>query len=159
VVLFAIPFALIGVVVGFFILGKPLTFMSLFGVIALAGIVVNDSLLLVHFINEMRARGIETVHAVAMSAKRRFRPVILTSMTTVAGVLPLTLVSDDQSAWLSPMATAIVWGLSFSTILVLLLVPALYLINEDIHRGLKRLLRSSPKKAENQTGDVAEAQT
>ncbi len=140
VVLFAIPFALIGVVFGFFIIGKPLTFMSLFGVIALGGIVVNDSLLLVHFINDTRARGIATVHAVAISAKRRFRPVMLTTLSTVAGVLPLTLVSDDQSAWLSPMATAIVWGLTFSTALVLLLVPALYLINDDIQRGLKRLL-------------------
>ena len=154
VVLFAIPFALIGVVVGFFILGKPLTFMSLFGVIALAGIVVNDSLLLVHFINDTRARGINTVHAVAISAKRRFRPVMLTTLSTVAGVLPLTLVSGDQSAWLSPMATAIVWGLSFSTVLVLLLVPALYLINEDIHRGFKRLFGGSGKRVEDQNSDV-----
>jgi len=158
VVLFAIPFALIGVVVGFFIMGKPLTFMSLFGVIALAGIVVNDSLLLVYFINDARARGIKTVHAVVISAKRRFRPVMLTTLSTVAGILPLTLVSDDQSAWLSPMATAIVWGLSFSTVLVLLLVPALYLIDDDIHRRLKRLFGGSPKKAEDQTGDVAAAQ-
>ncbi|MCH7824708.1 MAG: efflux RND transporter permease subunit [Acidobacteria bacterium] len=159
VVLFAIPFSLIGVVFGFFIIGKPLTFMSLFGVIALGGIVVNDSLLLVHFINDMRARGVKTVHAVALSAKRRFRPIMLTTLSTVAGVLPLTLVSDDQSAWLSPMATAIVWGLSCSTVLVLLLVPALYLINEDIHRGFRRLLGGRRKGAKKGAGDVTRAPT
>ena len=148
VVLFAIPLSLIGVVIGFFIIGKPLTFMALFGVIALGGIVVNDSLLLVHFINEMRARGINRIQAVALSAKRRFRPILLTSLSTIAGVLPLTLVSDQQSAWLSPMAYAIVWGLSCSTFLILLLVPALYLINDDIQRGLKSLLGGKQQHGE-----------
>ena len=140
VVLFAIPFSLIGVVAGFFIMGEALTFMSLFGVIALTGVVVNDSLLLVHFINEARARGVPLVHAVALSAKRRFRPVMLTTLSTIAGVLPLSLVSTGQAAWLSPMAKAIVWGLSFSTVLTLLLVPALYLINEDIWQWVARRL-------------------
>ena len=148
VVLLAIPLSLIGVVIGFFIIGKPLTFMALFGVIALGGIVVNDSLLLVHFINEMRARGINRIQAVALSAKRRFRPILLTSLSTIAGVLPLTLVSDQQSAWLSPMAYAIVWGLSCSTFLILLLVPALYLINDDIQRGLKSLLGGKQQHGE-----------
>ena len=148
VVLFAIPLSLIGVVFGFFIIGKPLTFMALFGVIALGGIVVNDSLLLVHFINEMRAKGINRIQAVALSAKRRFRPIMLTSLSTIAGVFPLTLVSDQQSAWLSPMAYAIVWGLSCSTFLILLLVPALYLINDDIQRGFKRLLGGKQKHRE-----------
>ena len=148
VVLFAIPFSLIGVVFGFFVLGMPLTFMALFGVIALGGIVVNDSLLLVHFINEARARGINRIHAVVISAKRRFRPVMLTTLSTVAGVLPLTLIGDEQSAWMSPMATAVVWGLSFSTILVLLLVPALYMINDDIQRAMKRLLRREKQATE-----------
>jgi len=157
VVLFAIPFSLIGVVLGFFILGEALTFMSMFGVIALAGIVVNDSLLLVHFINDTRARGINTVYAVAISAKRRFRPVLLTTLSTVAGVMPLALISDDQSAWLSPMAMAIVFGLSFSTILVLLLVPALYLINDDIQRGIGRLLGGSRKKSPEPVEDVVTA--
>ena len=148
VVLFAIPLSLIGVVIGFFIIGKPLTFMALFGVIALGGIVVNDSLLLVHFINEMRAKGINRIQAVALSAKRRFRPIMLTSLSTIAGVFPLTLVSDQQSAWLSPMAYAIVWGLSCSTFLILLLVPALYLINDDIQRGLKSLLGGKQQHGE-----------
>ncbi len=89
VVLFAISFSLIGVVAGFFVLNEPLTFMALFGVIALGGIVVNDSLLLVHFINETRARGTDRVYAIAISAKRRFRPVMLTTLSTVAGVFPL----------------------------------------------------------------------
>ncbi|MFQ5743220.1 MAG: efflux RND transporter permease subunit [Acidobacteriota bacterium] len=144
VVLFAIPFSLIGVILGFFLSGTPLSFMALFGVIALAGVVVNDSLLLVHFINGARRSGVPLVRAVAISAKRRFRPVILTSLTTIAGVLPLSLVSTGQAAFLAPMATAIVWGLAFSTFLTLLLVPSLYLINEDILKGLRRLFGGAP---------------
>jgi len=140
VVLFAIPFSLVGVVLGFFVMGEPLSFMSLFGLIALAGIVVNDSLLLVSFINNSRARGAGAAYAVAINAKRRFRPVMLTSLSTIAGVLPLSLASTGQAAFLAPMAMAIVWGLAFSTGLTLLLVPALYMINLDIQRGLRRLI-------------------
>ncbi len=124
VVLFAIPFSLIGVVAGFFILDKPLTFMALFGVIALGGIVVNDSLLLVHFINETRARGTDRVYAIAISAKRRFRPVMLTTLSTVAGLFPLTLVDNESAAWMAPLAQAIVRGLSFSTFIVLVSLPS-----------------------------------
>jgi len=141
VVLFAIPFSLIGVVAGFFVFDEPLTFMALFGVIALGGIVVNDSLLLVHFINETRARGTNRVYAIAISAKRRFRPVMLTSLSTVAGLFPLTLVDNEAAAWMAPMAMAIVCGLSFSTIMVLVLVPALYMINDDMRRGVRALFR------------------
>lgn len=140
VVMFAIPFSLIGVVLGFFILNEPLTFMALFGVIALGGIVVNDSLLLVHFINQKRARGVPMARAVVTSAKRRFRPVMLTTLSTMAGVLPLALFGTGQAAWLAPMAKAILWGLAFSTTLTLLLVPALYLINEDLWRWIRRRL-------------------
>ena len=149
VVLFAIPFSLIGVVAGFFVLDKPLTFMALFGVIALGGIVVNDSLLLVHFINEARARGTDRVYAIAISAKRRFRPVMLTTLSTVAGLFPLTLVDNEAAAWMAPMALAIVCGLSFSTIMVLLLVPALYMINDDLRRGARALFggRKKPDSA------------
>ena len=145
VVLFAIPFSLIGVVAGFFVLNEPLTFMALFGIIALGGIVVNDSLLLVHFINETRARGTDRVYAIAISAKRRFRPVMLTTLSTVAGVFPLILVDSEASAWMAPMALAIVCGLSFSTIMVLLLVPALYMINDDMQRGMRALFGSRKK--------------
>ena len=157
VVLFAIPFSLIGVVAGFFFLDEPLTFMALFGVIALGGIVVNDSLLLVHFINETRARGIDRVYAVAISAKRRFRPVMLTTLSTVAGVFPLTLVDNEAAAWMAPMALAIVCGLSFSTIMILLLVPALYMINDDMRRGLRRLAGGSKRRPEPAAGDPAAA--
>ena len=146
VVLFAIPFSLIGVVAGFFVLNEPLTFMALFGVIALGGIVVNDSLLLVHFINETRARGTDRVYAIAISAKRRFRPVMLTTLSTVAGVFPLILVDSEASAWMAPMALAIVCGLSFSTIMVLLLVPALYMINDDMRRGMRALFDTRKKR-------------
>jgi multidrug efflux pump subunit AcrB len=148
VVLFAIPFSLVGVIFGFFIMGEALSFMSLFGLIALAGIVVNDSLLLVAFINQSRRRGTPAAYAVSISAKRRFRPVMLTSLSTMAGVFPLSLVSSGQAAFLAPMAMAIVWGLGFSTILILLLIPALYMINLDIQKGIKRLFAARRGRTE-----------
>jgi len=148
VVLFAIPFSLVGVIFGFVLMGEALSFMSLFGLIALAGIVVNDSLLLVAFINRSRKNGTSAAYAVSISAKRRFRPVILTSLSTMAGVFPLSLVSSGQAAFLAPMAMAIVWGLGFSTILTLLFVPALYMINLDIQAGLKRLFSGRRQEAE-----------
>lgn len=160
VVLFAIPFSLVGVVFGFFVVGEALSFMSLFGVIALAGIVVNDSLLLVSFINDSRARGANPAYAVAISAKRRFRPVMLTSLSTIAGVLPLSLASSGQAAFLAPMAMAIVWGLGFSTVLTLLLVPALYMINLDIQGGLTRLITGEEepdRRGERDSADVQDA--
>jgi multidrug efflux pump subunit AcrB len=141
VIMFAIPFSFVGVVTGFFLLGLPLSFIALFGIIALTGVVVNDSLLLVHFINRARNRGSSLARAVTVSAKRRFRPVMLTTLTTIAGMSPLALARGGQAEFLAPMAMAIVWGLAFSTVLVLILVPALYMINEDVQALLRRTFR------------------
>ena len=140
VVMAALPFSIVGVVLGFSLIGEPLSFMAFFGVIALAGVVVNDSLILVDFINQSRARGIPTVVAVVKSAKVRFRPVILTTVTTIGGLLPLALTSTGQAAFLAPMALAIVFGLGFATVLTLLVVPSFYLIAYDLTQGMKRLI-------------------
>jgi len=131
VVMVAIPLAFIGVIWGHLIMGINLTMPSMVGAISLAGIVVNDSILLVEF-TKMKVRAGETLHDAAAAASRdRFRAIFLTSFTTVAGVLPLLLETSMQAQILIPIVVSIAFGISMSTILVLLFLPALYSIFED----------------------------
>ncbi len=138
VVMMAIPLSFIGVIVGFFVSGAPVGLIALIGVVGLAGIVVNDSLVLVDFINQRRQGG-EVDEAIVEAAKLRLRPIFLTSITTVAGLLPLAI-AGAESPLLSPMATAIAWGLSFATVLTLILIPCLYRLAADVSEGGGRLL-------------------
>jgi multidrug efflux pump subunit AcrB len=138
VVMLAVPFSFIGVVVGFFVMGEPLGLMAVIGIIGLAGIVVNDSLILVDFINSGREGGLPRRDATLRACRLRLRPVLLTSVTTVFGLLPLALGLFGLSPFLTPIAVAIVWGLTFSTFLTLLLVPGLYAIVDDIAGRLGR---------------------
>jgi len=147
IVMFTVPFAFIGVVFGFFVAGLPLSFLCLIGVVALAGIVVNDSLILVDFINNERRSGAPRHEAVMTAGRLRFRPIILTSITTIFGLLPLAFLAKGQAAFLSPLAIAIVWGLVFSTILTLIIIPCVYSIVDDIVtflKSLRRLFSHSP---------------
>jgi multidrug efflux pump subunit AcrB len=139
-IMIAIPFGLVGAVVGHLVMGLDLTLMSLFGIVALSGIVVNDSLILVDFINRALRDGKPLEEAVEASGKARFRPVILTSVTTIAGLMPLMLERNFQAQFLIPMAVSITFGLFLATVLTLLLVPALYLIIKDAQRLPARLL-------------------
>jgi multidrug efflux pump subunit AcrB len=132
VVMLAVPFSFIGVVVGFYVMGEPLGLMSIIGIIGLAGIVVNNSLILVDFINKGREAGLPRRDATLRACRLRLRPVILTSVTTIFGLLPLGVGLFGLSPFLTPIAMAIVWGLTFSTFLTLLLVPGLYAIVDDI---------------------------
>jgi len=132
VVMLAVPFSFIGVVVGFFVMGEPLGLMAIIGIIGLAGIVVNDSLILVDFINNGREAGLPRRDATLRACRLRLRPVILTSVTTIFGLLPLAMGLFGLSPFLTPIAVAIVWGLTFATFLTLLLVPGLYAIVDDI---------------------------
>ena len=138
VVMLAIPLSFIGVVIGFFVSGAPVGLIALIGVVGLAGIVVNDSLVLVDFINQRRRSGTPVDEAVVEASKLRLRPIFLTSITTVAGLFPLAL-AGAASPLLSPMATAIAWGLSFATVLTLVLIPCLYRVTVDAERGLSRV--------------------
>ncbi len=138
VVMAAIPLSFIGVVIGFFVSGASIGLIALIGVVGLAGIVVNDSLVLVDFINKRRASGTALDEAIVEASIIRLRPIFLTSITTVAGLVPLAL-AGDRAPLLSPMATAIAWGLSFATILTLVLVPCLYRSVDDLSRLLTRL--------------------
>lgn len=132
VIMLAVPFSFIGVVLGFYLMGEPLGLMAVIGTMGLTGIVVNDSLILVDFINNGRETGLERHEALLRAGRLRFRPVILTSVTTIFGLLPLALGLFGLSPFLTPIAVAIVWGLTFATVLTLLLVPCLYVIVDDI---------------------------
>ena len=143
IIMIAIPFGLIGAVFGHLIMGKEFTIISIFGIVALSGIVVNDSLILIDFINRAVRSGIDIETAVVESGKARFRPVLLTSITTIAGLLPILLERSFQAQFLIPMAISICFGLLAATVLTLLYVPALYLIVRDfrnavVHRFQRR---------------------
>lgn len=131
IIMVAIPFGLIGAIAGHLVMGMHFTMISIFGVVALSGIVVNDSLILIDFINRAVSGGQDVNTAVAQSGKARFRPVLLTSVTTVAGLLPLLLERSFQAQFLIPMAVSISFGLLAATVLTLLFVPTLYLIVSD----------------------------
>ncbi len=135
IVMAAIPFALDGVVIGHLIMGEALSFLSMMGLVALGGVVVNDSLILVDFINRSREAGTPRDEAILASGVARLRPVLLTTVTTVGGLIPLAFFASGQAKFLSPMAISVVWGLSFATLLTLILIPCLYAILEDL-KGL-----------------------
>jgi multidrug efflux pump subunit AcrB len=132
VVMFSVPFSFIGVVAGFLILDEPLGMASLIGTIALTGIVVNDSLILIDFINRRRAEGFGVDDSIRRAGGARLRPIILTSVTTIAGLLPMSLGLFGVDESLKPMAVAIAWGLSFATVLTLIVVPCVYRIADDL---------------------------
>ena len=117
-------------------MGFNLSIISMMGIVALSGIVVNDSLILIDFINRSAREGTEIYQAVIQSGKARFRPVLLTSITTVAGLFPLLLERSFQAQFLIPMAVSISFGLLAATVLTLLFVPSLYLIVRDVTRLL-----------------------
>jgi multidrug efflux pump subunit AcrB len=134
IIMVAIPFSIIGAVIGHWVMGYPLTFLSMIGLVALVGIVVNDSLLMVAFINNRRREGAGVSEAVIESAKGRLRPIVLTSATTVLGLAPLLLEQSFQAKFLIPMGISISFGLIFSTVLTLVAVPGFYMIVDDVKR-------------------------
>jgi multidrug efflux pump subunit AcrB len=132
IVMSAIPFGLLGAVLGHMILGINLTINSILGMVALIGIVVNDSLVLVDFINRRKLAGDDIHHAVSNAGVARFRPILLTSLTTFAGLLPLMFEKNVQAQFLIPMAVSLGFGILFATFITLLLVPINYMILEDL---------------------------
>ncbi|MFP3981283.1 MAG: efflux RND transporter permease subunit [Desulfobacterales bacterium] len=136
VVMFAIPFGMVGAVLGHMAMGYNISMMSLLGMVGLAGVVVNDSLILVHRVNELhRAQGYSIRDSVIEGGKLRFRAVILTSLTTFGGLTPMMLEQSLQARFLIPMAISLGFGVLFATLVTLLLVPCGYLILDDIHRA------------------------
>ena len=140
-VMAAIPFGMIGAIFGHWILGLPISLLSLFGIIALAGVVVNDSLILVDFVNRHRRAGQSRVEAAIQATRARFRAIILTSMTTFLGLAPIIFFETSlQAQIVVPMATSLAFGIVFATVITLGLIPTLYMIGDDLVRAIQRLL-------------------
>ena len=137
VVMSIIPFGMIGAVIGHWIMGMELTIMSLLGMLALIGVVVNDSLVLVDFINKKRNEGLELMEAVKTAGVARFRPVMLTSLTTFIGLMPLLFEKATQAQFLIPMAVSLGFGIIFATFITLLLVPVNYMLMERFQGWFK----------------------
>ena len=134
IIMSAIPFGFVGAVGGHVVMGENVTMLSMMGVVALSGVVVNDSLVMVDFINRERQRGGSLLGAVQEAGAARFRPILLTSITTFAGLAPLLLERGTQADFLKPMAISLAFGVLFATFVTLVLVPAAYLILEDVER-------------------------
>ncbi len=145
VVMFIIPFGLVGAIIGHWVMGIELTILSLFGLFGLSGIVVNDSIILVVFYKELRSKGMATKEAIIEASCQRLRAVLLTSLTTIAGLTPLLFETSLQAQFLIPMATSIAFGLAVATFLVLLLIPTLLSIHEDINHWRKRHFNHAPQ--------------
>ena len=131
IILSAIPFGMVGAILGHLMLFQPMSVLSLLGVVALSGVVVNDSLLLVVFVNRAKEKGDSTLKAVTDAVRSRFRPVILTSLTTFLGIAPLLFNQSTQVLFLKPMAISLGIGILFATFVILLLVPVSYVIIDD----------------------------
>ena len=136
IIMSIIPFGLVGAVIGHYIMGVAISMFSLFGLIALAGVVVNDSLIMISFINRARAEGLPVRQAVLESGVKRFRAIILTSLTTAAGLMPIMLEKSVQAQFVIPMAISLSFGILFATVITLFLIPALYLLQQDFTRLL-----------------------
>ena len=148
-VMVVIPFGVVGGVLGHMIMGMSLSLMSYMGMLALCGVVVNDSLVLVDWVNRQRRNGVELIDAVRSSGVARFRAVILTSLTTFFGLLPLIFETSTQAQFLIPMAVSLGYGILFATAVTLILIPVNYLVLEDIRRLFSRgtaMLFQSPAK-------------
>jgi multidrug efflux pump subunit AcrB len=139
IVMAAIPFGIVGAVWGHLIMGFNISIVSLFGIVGLAGVVVNDSLVLIHRVNRLRAEGDSAVDAVIQGGIIRFRAIILTSLTTFAGLTPMLLEKSLQARFLVPMAVSLGFGVMFATGITLLLIPCGYIILDDIHILIERV--------------------
>jgi multidrug efflux pump subunit AcrB len=132
IIMSAIPFGIIGALLGHVILGKPVSMLSIFGIVGLAGVVVNDALILVDAINRFRREGVPLEEAIVKSAVRRFRPIILTTLTTFVGLVPMITEKSLQAQFLIPMAISLGFGVLFATLITLFLVPSGYYILEEV---------------------------
>jgi multidrug efflux pump subunit AcrB len=139
IIMIAIPFGIVGALIGHLIMGYSLSILSMFGVVALSGVVVNDSLVLIDFANRRRRAGMAPLGAIHASGLHRFRPIILTTLTTFGGLAPMIFETSRQARFLIPMALSLGFGVVFATLITLILVPSFYMIIEDIKGLLKKI--------------------
>jgi len=142
IVMISIPFGIIGAIIGHLIMGYEMTMMGVIGMLALSGVVVNDALVLINFANLKRAENFSTREAVIFAGIQRFRPILLTTMTTFGGLTPMILETSRQAKFLIPMAISLGFGILFATVIALILVPCLYLAIDDVSRIFHRTKKS-----------------
>jgi multidrug efflux pump subunit AcrB len=143
IIMSTLPFGLVGAVLGHMLMGHALTLLSLLGIVALSGVVVNDTVVLLDAVNRAVRSSTSVVQAVLSGSQVRFRAIILTTLTTIAGLLPLLAEKSLQAQFLIPIAISMSFGLMVTSVLTLLLVPALYLLLHDLRRGTHWLLTGS----------------
>ena len=144
IILAIIPFGWLGAILGHALLGLQLTLFSFFGLIALTGVVVNDSIVLVDFINRRVREGLPLNEALMAAGQRRFRPIMLTSMTTIAGLFPILLETSLQAQVLIPMAASLIFGLATGTLLILILVPVFYSMYGGVLKAMNVSIDDDP---------------
>ena len=142
IIMSVIPFGIVGAVVGHWVLGIAVSSLSLIGIIALSGVVVNDSLILVDHVNRRVAEGMDAVAAAIDGGKARFRAILLTSLTTFFGLLPILSETSMQAQMVIPMAASLAFGILFATVITLILMPCLYKILSDIIELLERMVKT-----------------
>ncbi|NNL86700.1 MAG: efflux RND transporter permease subunit [Myxococcales bacterium] len=148
VVMSAIPFGFVGAVLGHVVTGRDLSMLSVIGILAAAGVVVNDSLVLVSFVNRRRAEGLSARESVVEAGASRFRAILLTSLTTFLGLTPIMLERSLQAQFLIPMAISLAYGVAFATAVTLLVVPAMTLAIDDVKAFAARHFGRAPRRAE-----------
>ncbi len=156
IIMLSIPFGIVGAVAGHYIMGYSLSVISIFGIVALSGVVVNDSLVLIDFANIARRGGATPFEAIKEAAIKRFRPILLTTMTTFLGLMPIIFETSRQAKFLIPVALSLGFGILFATFICLLLVPAFYLVLDDVHNWFKRVFGSEEKELQHSLHEVKE---
>lgn len=144
IIMVAIPFGAVGAILGHLLMSYSLSMISLMGIIALAGVVVNDSLVMIDYANARRREGVAAFDAIAMAGVRRFRPIMLTTLTTFGGLAPMIFETSRQARFMIPMAISLGYGILFATAILLLLIPCLYLAVEDLGGLSRRAVGSQP---------------
>jgi multidrug efflux pump subunit AcrB len=157
IVMVAIPLGYVGAVIGHVLFGYNLSMISFFGIVALSGVVVNDSLVLIDSANKKRATGVSAFEAIVYGGTRRLRPILLTSLTTCFGLAPLLIERSVQARFLIPMAISLACGILFATGIILLVVPATYMIVEDLRDLADRFKRYLSGDEASSTVEIAAA--
>ncbi len=144
IIMSVIPFGVVGAMFGHMVLGMTMSSLSMFGIIAVAGVVVNDSLVMVDFVNKARAEGVAIKQAVMQAGARRFRAILLTSVTTFIGVMPIIMETSLQAKIVIPMAVSLAFGVLFATVITLILIPCQYVALEDTKRLIRKWRGKDP---------------
>jgi multidrug efflux pump subunit AcrB len=152
-IMVAIPFAFVGAIFGHFIMNETMAIFSYFGIAAAAGVVVNDNLVLMDYCNRLTDKGMKAKEAIVKAGVARFRPILLTTVTTVVGLMPMMLERSIQAAFLKPIVVALAFGVMIALFVTLLLVPAMYCIGIDINDSavwLKNWVKSRLPRAQHE---------